>query len=96
MIEIFDEPSADESERAVGPRVKRRERSQQRRRNHDALGRRRHVDNGAVDVEQDRDAGEVDWFQNRLPERRLDNGLHLHDHPENEAVTSISPRASRI
>ena len=73
MIEIFDEPSADEGERAAGPRVERRERSQQRWRNDDALRRRRDVDDGAVDVEQDRDAGEVDWFQDRLPEGRLDN-----------------------
>ena len=60
IIEIFDKPAADERKCAVGSRVQLAERSNQRCRHHDALGRRRDIEDGAVDIEQDREFGKVE------------------------------------
>jgi hypothetical protein len=65
-------------------------------RHHDALGRCRDVEDGAVDIEQDRDLDDVDAVPAVQSERRAVHAMRLHDHPENEAVTSIPPRASMI
>src|ERR1700680_342406 len=93
-IEVLYQPAADERECAAGSPVQLGERSNQRCRHRNALGRCRNVEDGAVDIEQDCDVGDVE----KIPPREGLRGheMSLHDQPENETVTSIPPRASRI
>src|SRR5580704_13512585 len=78
-IEVLYQPAADERECAAGSPVQL------------ALGRCRNVEDGAVDIEQDCDLGDVE----KIPpgEGMRGHEMSLHDQPENEAVTSIPPRA---
>jgi hypothetical protein len=54
-IEVLYQPAADERERPAGSPMQLGERSNQRCRHRDALGRCRDVEDGAVDIEQDCD-----------------------------------------
>ena len=91
-IEVLHQPAADERECAAGSPVQLGERSNQRRRHHDALGRCGDIEDGSVDIEQDCNLGDVE----KIPPREGLRGheMSLHDQPEKEAVTSIPPRAS--
>jgi len=96
LVEDFNESAADKCKCATGPHVKVAERSEQQRRHHDAPGRRRDVENGSVDIKQDRDLGDVDGIQTQPAEGVIRNEVRSHAHPENVAVTSTLPRAFRI
>src|SRR5580704_1603612 len=93
-IEVLYQPPADECECAIGLRMQLAKRSNQRRRHHDALGRCGDIEDGSVDIEQDCNLGDVE----KIPPREGLRGheMSLHGQPENEAVTSIPPRASMI
>jgi hypothetical protein len=70
IIEVFDEPAADERNRAIGSHMQFAEYLNQRCRHHDALWRRRDVEDGSVYVEQDRDPSDVNGARTSSPQRR--------------------------
>ena len=54
QVDIVKRPAADQRHRAAGQLLQAAERMPQRRRHPDLLRRRRDIEDGAVDVEQDR------------------------------------------